>query len=327
MLDTIFGKIARGEIPADILYQDEDVVAFRDLNPQAPTHVLVIPRKPIPTLNDLEEGDAELVGKLFLAARKVAEQEGIATYVHVPSPGLLRMFLDEGLTRFVFEGRESGGHVGPFCSFVLFEAALRVLMESAAVTRTPDKFHLLFAGGIHDALSASMIAAMAGGLAARGVKVGLQLGTAYLFTEEAVTSGAIVGTYQREALGCTATSVLVSSPGHAERVIPTPFARLFQREKWQRTESGATAEEVRQSLEHLKLGRLRIATKGIARNPDHRTAPHAPEFVHLDEDQQRQQGLYLVGQVAAMRERVIPIEELHRELCLGGSDRLDEIRE
>ena len=78
MLDTIFGKIARGEIPADILYQDEDVVAFRDLNPQAPTHVLVIPRKPIPTLNDLEEGDAALVGKLFLAARRVAEQEGIA---------------------------------------------------------------------------------------------------------------------------------------------------------------------------------------------------------------------------------------------------------
>lgn len=79
MSDTIFGKIARGEIPADILYEDEDVVAFRDLNPQAPTHVLVIPRKPIRTLNDLEEGDAELVGKLFLAARKVAAQEGIAT--------------------------------------------------------------------------------------------------------------------------------------------------------------------------------------------------------------------------------------------------------
>ena len=78
MADTIFGKIARGEIPADIVYQDEEVVAFRDLHPQAPTHILVIPRKPIPTLNDLEEGDAQLVGKLFLAARKIAEQEGIA---------------------------------------------------------------------------------------------------------------------------------------------------------------------------------------------------------------------------------------------------------
>jgi len=78
MADTLFGKIAAGEIQADIVYEDEDVVAFRDIGPQAPTHVLVIPRKPIPTINDLEAGDAALVGKLFLAAKKIAEQEGIA---------------------------------------------------------------------------------------------------------------------------------------------------------------------------------------------------------------------------------------------------------
>jgi histidine triad (HIT) family protein len=76
--DTIFGKIARGEIPAEIVYEDEQVVAFRDLHPQAPTHVLVIPRKPIPTLNDAAPEDAELIGRLFLAAAKVAEQEGFA---------------------------------------------------------------------------------------------------------------------------------------------------------------------------------------------------------------------------------------------------------
>lgn len=78
MSDTIFGKIATGDVPADILYEDEHVVAFRDLNPQAPTHVLVIPRKPIRTLNDVGVDDAELIGRLFLAAAKVAEQEGIA---------------------------------------------------------------------------------------------------------------------------------------------------------------------------------------------------------------------------------------------------------
>jgi histidine triad (HIT) family protein len=78
MSDTLFGKIAAGEIPADIVYEDEDVVAFRDIGPQAPTHVLVIPRKPIPTINDLEPEDAELVGKLFLAAKKIAKAEGIA---------------------------------------------------------------------------------------------------------------------------------------------------------------------------------------------------------------------------------------------------------
>jgi histidine triad (HIT) family protein len=76
--DTIFGRIAAGEIPADIVYQDDDLVAFRDLSPQAPTHILIIPRKPIPTLNHLEVADAELVGKLCLAAPKVAKQVGIA---------------------------------------------------------------------------------------------------------------------------------------------------------------------------------------------------------------------------------------------------------
>ena len=78
MSSTIFGRIAAGEIPADIVYEDDDLVAFRDLSPQAPTHILIIPRKPIRTLNDLEEADAELVGKLFLAAAKVAKQLGIA---------------------------------------------------------------------------------------------------------------------------------------------------------------------------------------------------------------------------------------------------------
>jgi histidine triad (HIT) family protein len=78
MSDTIFGKIARGEMDADILYQDDDVVAFRDLHPQAPVHILIIPRKPITTLNAATADDAALVGRLFLVAAKLAAQEGIA---------------------------------------------------------------------------------------------------------------------------------------------------------------------------------------------------------------------------------------------------------
>jgi len=76
--DTLFGKIARGEMDADIVYENESVVAFRDINPQAPTHVLVIPRKPIPTINDIQADDAELVGQLFLAAKEVARLEGLS---------------------------------------------------------------------------------------------------------------------------------------------------------------------------------------------------------------------------------------------------------
>lgn len=78
MAETIFAKIIAREIPADILYEDDEVLAFRDVNPQAPVHFLVIPKKPIPTLNDLEPADAELVGKLFLAARRLAGEQGVA---------------------------------------------------------------------------------------------------------------------------------------------------------------------------------------------------------------------------------------------------------
>ncbi len=78
MSDCIFCKIIAGDIPADIVYQNDDVLAFRDLNPQAPLHVLVIPKKHIATINDMTATDAELVGKLYLAAQQIARQEGVA---------------------------------------------------------------------------------------------------------------------------------------------------------------------------------------------------------------------------------------------------------
>ncbi len=78
MTDCLFCKIVSGDIPGDIIYQDDDVLAFRDLHPQAPVHVLVIPKKHISTINDLQEGDAVLVGKMYLAARQIAQQEGMA---------------------------------------------------------------------------------------------------------------------------------------------------------------------------------------------------------------------------------------------------------
>lgn len=72
--DTIFGKIIRREIPADIVYEDDLALAFRDISPQAPVHVLVIPKKPIPNLGDATDNDQALLGHLLLTARKVANQ-------------------------------------------------------------------------------------------------------------------------------------------------------------------------------------------------------------------------------------------------------------
>lgn len=76
--DTVFAKIVRREIPAQIVFQDEDVTAFRDLSPAAPTHILIVPNQIIPTLNDATPDDERLLGKLLLTAQKLAQQEGIA---------------------------------------------------------------------------------------------------------------------------------------------------------------------------------------------------------------------------------------------------------
>jgi len=78
MGDTLFGKIIRREIPAEIVYEDDDVLAFRDINPQAPAHVLFIPKKPIATLNDLTADSAAVIGKLFLAATSWAKAQGFS---------------------------------------------------------------------------------------------------------------------------------------------------------------------------------------------------------------------------------------------------------
>ncbi len=76
--DTLFGRILRGEIPCDKVFEDDQVLAFRDINPAAPAHILVIPKKYIPTIDAAGPEDAELLGRLMLAAAEIARQQGLA---------------------------------------------------------------------------------------------------------------------------------------------------------------------------------------------------------------------------------------------------------
>ena len=147
------------------------------------------------------------------------EQQGIATYLHAPSPHLLRLYLRDGARRFVFEGRECGGHVGPRTSFVLWDTMLRVLGEELGDEDIRD-CQVLLAGGIHDGRSAAMAAATAAEVSARGARVGALMGTAYLFTREAVQAGAIAPRFQAAALAAEQTALLESGPGHTTRCCP-----------------------------------------------------------------------------------------------------------
>jgi len=246
------------------------------------------------------------------------ESLGIATYIHVPVPKLLEMFLEQGARKFVFEGRECGGHVGPLSSFMLWESMISTLL-AAVPEGVESEINVLFAGGIHDARSAAMVSAMAASLAERGMKIGVLMGSAYLFTEEAVSSGAIVKGFQAQALTCTRTMNLETGPGHASRCAVTPFAREFYQTRGQMMAAGRSKDEIMRVLEDLTLGRLRIASKGLTRDA-------AGEIVTVDENQQIAEGMYMIGQVATMRDRVLTVQHLHEEVSQGSTDLLSKVR-
>lgn len=78
MSDCTFCKIINGQIPATFIYEDNDLIAFKDINPQAPVHILIVPKKHIPTIMDIEENSVDLIGKIYLVAKKLALEHGIS---------------------------------------------------------------------------------------------------------------------------------------------------------------------------------------------------------------------------------------------------------
>ncbi|WP_261576179.1 nitronate monooxygenase, partial [Frankia gtarii] len=238
------------------------------------------------------------------------EAAGIETFLHVPSPRLLHRFLADGARKFVFEGRECGGHVGPRASFPLWEAQIAGLLAFGESDQAgPDFFaglHLLFAGGVHDARSAAMVAAAAAPLAERGAGIGVLMGTAYLFTDEAVASGAILPGFQQAALDCERTVLLETSPGHATRCVESAYVRTFLDRRRELLAAATPRQQMWEELEALNLGRLRVASKGLRRD--------GGEVVQVGPAAQARDGMFMIGQVAALRSDRTSVAALHDEV-------------
>ncbi|WP_233573725.1 type I polyketide synthase [Amycolatopsis panacis] len=239
------------------------------------------------------------------------EAEGIQAFLHVPSPVLLRQFLESGARRFVFEGAECGGHVGPAESFPLWEAQIDVLLAHLA-DHPGDQVHVYFAGGVHDARSAAAVAVAAAPLAERGAGVGVLMGSAYLFTCEAVEQGAVLPAFQRQVLEAEGTELLETAPGHATRCVASPFVTEFRELRETLRAGGLPEREVWEELEQANVGRLRIASKGVRRE--------GARLVEVDEAAQVEAGLYMAGQVAVLRSSVGTVGALHWSVTDGAKD-------
>ncbi|MBA4287091.1 MAG: hypothetical protein C0434_16355 [Xanthomonadaceae bacterium] len=245
------------------------------------------------------------------------EKEGIPTYIHAPAPALLRMYIEQGAKRFVFEGRECGGHIGPLASFPLWEQMIEVLLADVK-PGTESGYHILFAGGIHNAASGAMLAALAAPLAARGMKVGCIMGTAYLFTQEIVDSGAVVKGFRDAAISCDKTVNFETGPGHSTRCVDTPFFREFREARKELLREGVGADELRDRLEDMNMGRMRVASKGLNRDA-------SGQIVEVSEADQYKDGMFMIGQIATMRDGVVTLDALHREVTVGGMAMLQAV--
>ena len=226
------------------------------------------------------------------------ESVGIKTYLHTPVPKLLEIYFHEGVRKFIFEGRECGGHVGPLTSFVLWESAMQILMRIPV--EEAEKIQVLFAGGIHDSLSTAMVAAIAAPLAERGIQIGIIMGTAYLLTDEALATGAVGRQYQKQVLSCHRTVLLESAAGHAVRCVDTGYAAQFNRRRATLIRAGRSSEVVQRELESMNLESLGRVSGGK------KSAINAKNG---------RGGLYLSGEVAILRDALVQMDELHRQTC------------
>ncbi|GHI40393.1 type I polyketide synthase [Streptomyces violascens] len=240
------------------------------------------------------------------------DASGIKTFLHVPSAALLKQFIDMGMRRFVFEGAECGGHVGPRNSFPLWEAQLAVVEEYVArAPGTAGDFQLLLAGGIHDERSSAMVAALTAPLAARGVAVGMLMGTAYLFTAEAVECGAIQPVFQRQVIAAGATALLEGAPGHATRCVASPYTADYAAARMRLRADGTPDRQAWEELERLNLGRLRIASKGVERE--------GGELRPVSEQRQLEAGMFMAGEVAVLRSTATTVGALHDAVSRGAA--------
>jgi acyl transferase domain-containing protein/NAD(P)H-dependent flavin oxidoreductase YrpB (nitropropane dioxygenase family)/NAD(P)-dependent dehydrogenase (short-subunit alcohol dehydrogenase family) len=246
------------------------------------------------------------------------EELGITSFVHVPSPGLLAQFLHAGVKRFVFEGAECGGHIGPRNSFPLWESQLDIIESHLAQEQgeAHAPIEVVFAGGIHDAASAAATMAMTLGMPNQMIRTGILMGTAYLFTEEAVQHGAIGPVFQQQLVAAKETRLLETSPGHATRCLSTPFVDDFQRCKNNWLDEGRNERDIWHDLEQLNLGRLRLASKGLRRQGD--------SLEQVDDNAQLGDGMFMAGDISLLKNQTSTLDQLHQEVTLHANEWLSQ---
>ncbi len=258
---------------------------------------------------------------------RALEADGICTYLHTPSVAMLENAIAGGCRRFIFEGAEAGGHVGHLSSLVLWDLATARLADQDDETLAGQT--LIFAGGIGTEFGSHFISGLASHLARRGAKIGIQIGSAYLFTEEIVATGAITVLYQKVVCRERGTLVMGHTVGLAARTVPSPFSRRIVAEEFRRLRENMPLQVRKEAFEKDNIGALLIGAKAFC--PDfERMGKEAGKacFNYFDEEGQYQRGNFMVGEALAFTSAPYTLADLHHRLMGGKAllyDRLNRL--
>ncbi len=237
------------------------------------------------------------------------EAAGTKTFLHTPASGMLKNAIASGCSRFIFEGTEAGGHVGRLSSMVLWEMGITHLLEQSdekLATQTA-----VFAGGMATQTGSWFVSTMTSVLAAKGVKVGIQLGTPYLFTDEIVKSGALMKKYQDVAREEISTLRIGTTVGLACRTIKTPFSLEIVANEHQRILEKVPLSKRKQAFEKENIGSLLIAAKGFSPDFEKLKKGEALSFIQYNDSEAFNKGNYSVGNSLAFFSEITSVKRVH----------------
>ena len=235
------------------------------------------------------------------------EKAGTKTYLHTPSVSMMENALKSGCKRFIFEGGEAGGHVGTLSSMVLWEDAIATLINK---NYDLSDVYLVFAGGISTCFASFFISGLTSFLAAKGAKIGIQVGTAYLFTDEIVETKCIKSQYRDIIIQENETMVIGKSLGLASRTAPTRFARIMLEAEAEMIKNKDSLEKRKRVFEKKNIGSLLIGAKGFL--PDFKN-PGPENYTWFEDEEHKEKGNFLVGDSLAFFNGSVTIKEIHNK--------------
>ncbi|MHA1985170.1 MAG: SDR family NAD(P)-dependent oxidoreductase [Promethearchaeota archaeon] len=239
---------------------------------------------------------------------------GNTVLIHTPALSMFKDAVKKNLDFVILEGSECGGHFGMLSSFILWERILEYLYMNKKELK--EKVNLIFAGGIINDVSTAMLASMLGEHLDL-INPGIQMGTAYLLSEEIVTTQALSAIYQELLLNNSCTTVIGTSVNTRARVIPSEFAFKTVKEENLRKTQGISISERKEMFEKDNLGALRIASRAEIWNDNHIEGTGTTQFTPTSNKNQLADGAFMTGDSISLQKSLRSIPQIHYDVIEG----------